>query len=44
MQIHHIAIWTNDLERLKSFYQKYFLFSASEKYVNQKTGFQSYFL
>ena len=44
MPIHHIAIWTKDLEKLKNFYMKYFGFSPSEKYINPKTGFQSYFL
>jgi lactoylglutathione lyase len=44
MHIHHIAIWTKDIERLKSFYEKYFKFSSSDIYNNTKTGFQSYFL
>lgn len=44
MKIEHIAIWTADLERLKSFYQRYFEAQAGEKYVNPKKGFESYFL
>lgn len=44
MKIEHIAIWVNDLEKMKDFYQKYFQMTASEKYHNQRTGFQSYFL
>lgn len=44
MKIDHIAIWTLDLENLKSFYQTYFNCMASEKYINQVKGFSSYFL
>ena len=44
MKIDHIAIWTDDLERLKSFYEKYFHILVGEKYVNPKKGFESYFL
>ena len=44
MQIHHIAIWTHNLETLKSFYETYFNARAGEKYINAKTGFESYFL
>jgi lactoylglutathione lyase len=44
MNIHHIAIWTNDLERLKKFYYVYFHFTVSEKYINPQKEFRSYFL
>ena len=44
MTIDHIAIWTNDLERMRAFYQKYFDLSCGDKYVNNKKGFSSYFL
>ena len=44
MTIDHIAIWTNDLERMRAFYQKYFNLSCGKKYVNNKKGFASYFL
>lgn len=44
MHIEHIAIWTNDIERLKEFYVKYFGCTASEKYENPKKQFSSYFL
>lgn len=44
MKIHHLAIWTHDLERLRSFYETYFKVRAGEKYQNAKTGFESYFL
>lgn len=44
MQIEHIAMWTNKLEVLKSFYEMYFQAQSSSKYVNPKTLFESYFL
>lgn len=44
MKIEHIAMYVNDLERAKNFFVQYFHATAGEKYHNQKTGFQSYFL
>jgi lactoylglutathione lyase len=44
MQIEHMAIWTEDLERLKAFYETYFGAQAGARYVNERRGFQSYFL
>ena len=44
MHIEHIALWTHDLERLKSFYETYFEAQASAKYVNAEKQFESYFL
>jgi lactoylglutathione lyase len=44
MKIAHVAIWTNQLERLKDFYIKYFEALSNEKYVNPKKQFHSYFL
>jgi len=44
VRIEHIAIWVKDLEKQKSFYEKYFHAKAGEKYVNSKKNFQSYFL
>ena len=44
MYIHHAAIWTPDLERLKSFYETYFQARAGERYANAAKGFTSYFL
>lgn len=41
--IEHIAVYTQDLERLKEFYQKYFDADSNVKYQN-KSGFSSYFL
>ena len=39
MQLAHIAIWTNELERSRDFYIKYFNGKSNEKYVNPKKGF-----
>lgn len=44
MKIDHVAIWTNNLERLKQFYIRYFNVECSSKYINEKRGFESYFL
>ncbi|CAG0926807.1 lactoylglutathione lyase [Thermoflexales bacterium] len=44
MHIEHVAIWTHDLERLRSFYETYFAGQASAKYVNARKQFESYFL
>lgn len=44
MRIEHIAIWTTDLEQLRSFYTKYFDVNSNQKYTNSKKKFESYFL
>ena len=44
MKIVHIAIWTNDLEKLRDFYVKYFSARSGDLYHNQKKNFRSYFL
>lgn len=44
MKIEHLAIWVNDIERMKDFYQTYFGGVANEKYRNEKKQFESYFL
>lgn len=44
MKIDHIAIWAEDLEMLREFYMKYFNMSCSDKYVNPRKNFNSYFL
>ncbi|QUT35590.1 hypothetical protein INE90_02368 [Bacteroides uniformis] len=44
MKIHHIAIWTFQLEEMKEFYTRYFNGSSNEKYINPQKGFESYFL
>ena len=44
MKLEHIAIWTHNLEKLKTYYQTYFGGVANTKYVNESRNFQSYFL
>jgi len=44
LKIEHVAIWTNDLEKMRDFYERYFEAKAGEKYSNPKKNFQSYFL
>lgn len=44
MRIEHFAIWTEDLERLKDFYQTYFGAQAGLKYINTAKQYESYFL
>jgi len=44
MKIEHIAVWTKDIEGMKSFYESVFGAIANEKYVNPKKNFESYFL
>ena len=43
-QLAHIALWVNDLEEMKAFYERYFDAASNAKYLNNKTQFQSYFL
>jgi lactoylglutathione lyase len=42
--IEHVALWTEDLERLKAFYVRYFGVTAGEKYDPDDRPFESYFL
>ena len=44
MKIEHVAIYTRDLEALRSFYTKYFQATSNDLYVNPRKGFRSYFL
>lgn len=44
MKINHIALYTNDLEKLKSFYEMYFNAKANDMYFNPSTGLKTYFL
>ncbi len=43
MYIEHVALWVEDIERSRKFFETYFGAVSNEKYVNAK-GFQSYFL
>ena len=45
MRIEHVAVWTNDLERLRAFYEQYFGARAGAPYRSAtRAGFTSYFL
>ena len=44
MKIEHVAMYVKDLERAKSFFEKYFDAVSNTQYHNPKTGFRSYFL
>ena len=44
MKINHIALYVNDLEKMKAFYEKYFNAKSNNMYHNQKTGLKTYFL
>jgi lactoylglutathione lyase len=44
MRIEHLALWTEDLERLVAFYQRYFGATVGDKYVNAAKGFESRFV
>ena len=44
MNITHIAIWTKDLEKMKSFYETYFGGHSNTQYVNAAKQFSSYFV
>lgn len=44
MTLEHVAIWTDNLEKLKEYYMRYFGGISNEKYTNEKARFQSYFL
>ncbi|MDF7821520.1 VOC family protein [Runella sp. MFBS21] len=44
MYIEHIAIWCQDLERMRAFYEQYFGATSNSKYTNAQKNFESYFL
>ena len=44
MHIDHVDVWTEDLEKEKEFFLKYFDCSAGAKYVNPLKKFSSYFI
>ena len=44
MHIEHIAVWTNNIEQMKAFYEKYFQAAAGGKYQNTKKQYESYSL
>jgi lactoylglutathione lyase len=44
MKIEHLALWTARVELMRDFYMEHFGCSASAKYLNPVSGFNSYFL
>lgn len=44
MKIEHLAVWVEDIELLRQFYMTYFNLSCSDKYINPKRNYTSYFL
>ena len=44
MKIDHIALYVNDLEGAKAFFETYFEAVSNEGYHNMRTDFRSYFL
>ena len=44
MRIEHIAMYVNDLEKAREFFQRYFDAASNEGYHNPRTDFRSYFL
>lgn len=44
MHIEHIAMYVNDLNSVKSFFETYFGAVSTDLYENPKSGFKSYFL
>lgn len=44
MKIEHIALYVNDLEEARNFFQKYLGAKSNYGYHNPNTGFRSYFL
>ncbi len=44
MKLDHVAIWTADIELMRTFYEKYFDARSNLKYENERKRFTSYFL
>nr|SFZ86952.1 Possible glyoxylase family protein (Lactoylglutathione lyase) [Loigolactobacillus rennini] len=44
MKISHVALYVNDLEQMRTFYETYFNAQANQKYHNPQTGLTTYFL
>ena len=44
MRIEHVAMYVNDLEKEKAFFETYFDAKAGDKYGHEEIGFSSYFL
>ena len=44
VRIEHVALWTEDIERLAVFYETYFSAARGRRYLNPAKGFESLFL
>lgn len=44
LRLHHVAVWADDLERMRDFYVKALGGTSGPLYENPRTGFQSYFV
>jgi len=44
MKLDHLALYVEDLEKMKDFYVRYFDAKPNQKYHNPHTGLQTYFL
>ena len=44
MRLEHIAIWVDDIEQMRSFYEVYFDAKAGPQYTNPEKAFTSHFL
>ncbi|SMP59818.1 VOC family protein [Anoxynatronum buryatiense] len=44
MRIEHVAMWTQNIEIMKTFYIDYFGGIAGDKYNNPRKSFESYFI
>jgi lactoylglutathione lyase len=44
MRLDHVAIWAVNIERMRTFYEKYFDARSNPKYENERKRFTSYFL
>lgn len=44
MKLEHVAMYVNDLEGTKRFFEQYLGAVSNELYLNKTTGFKSYFL
>lgn len=44
MKIDHVAMYVKDLEKTKTFFEKYFSATSNDGYHNKNTDFRSYFL
>ncbi|VGO23390.1 VOC family protein [Pontiella sulfatireligans] len=44
MNIGHMAVWSRDIDRLRTFYITYFDARSNDRYINAQKGFSSFFL